>query len=147
MVCIVQGKTLEESRYHLKTKFGVSDKFIQHSKAYPLFGTGQGSGNSPAYWLFVSSTLFDMYNSKARGSMYQSPDKTISVQVKAIEFVDDVRTSVNAFDNNALTLNQLVAMGTRDSQLWHDILSTSNQALGLPKCSYHAIIYEFAPTG
>ena len=87
-------QTPEEARYHLKTKFGVSDNFIKHSKAYPLFGMGQGSGNSPAYWLFISSTLFDMYDAKA--STHQSPDKTIHVHIKAIGFVDDVQTSVNA---------------------------------------------------
>ena len=38
-------------------------------------------------------------------------------------------------------------MAQRDSQLWHDIITASNQALELPKCGYHAIIFEFAPTG
>ena len=67
--------------------------------------------------------------------------------MKAVGFVDDVRTSVNAFENNTITVDQLIALGTRDSQLWHDILSASNQALELPKCGYHAIIFEFDPTG
>ena len=69
------------------------------------------------------------------------------VKVKAIGFVDDGRTSINAFDNNHITLDQLVTLATRDSQLWHDILTTSNQALELPKCGYHAIIFDFEPTG
>ena len=29
-VCIVEGQTLTEARYHLKTKLGVSDEFVQH---------------------------------------------------------------------------------------------------------------------
>ena len=146
-ICVVQGKTLEETKYYLKTKFGVSEDFINHSIVHPLFGTGQGSGNSPTYWLFISSTLFDIYDSKAHGSTYQTPDKTITVDVKAVGFVDDVRTSINAFDNNKITLSQLIAMATRDRQLWHDILTASNQALELPKCGYHAIIFDFKPTG
>ena len=72
-ICIVQGKTLEEAKYHLKTKLGISDNFIQHSQAYPIYGTGQGSGNSPTYWLFISSTLFDMYDRMATGSNMQTP--------------------------------------------------------------------------
>ena len=146
-VCIVQGKTLEEAKYFLKTKFGISEDFIQHSEAHPIFGTGQGSGNSPTYWLFISSTLFDMYDERAHGSTYESPDKRVQVKVKAIGFVDDVRTSVNAFANNALTIDQLVTLATCNSQLWHDILTASNQALELPKCGYHAIMYDFEPTG
>ena len=78
----------------------MSDEFIQHSIAYPLFGTSQGSGNSLTYWLFISSTLFDLYDSKAHGSFYQSQDRTAKVEVKAIGFVDDMQTSVNAFSNN-----------------------------------------------
>ena len=146
-ICVVQGRTLEEARYHLKTKYGVSDDYIQHCEAHPIFGMGQGSGNSPTYWLFISSTLFDIYDLRAHGSTYKSRDGSAKVQVKAVGFVDDVRTSVNAFENNTITVDQLIALATRDSQLWHDILSASNQALELPKCGYHAIIFEFDPTG
>jgi hypothetical protein len=46
-VALVQGKTLEEVQYHLKTILGVTDKHYQHCTASPVFGTGQGSGNSP----------------------------------------------------------------------------------------------------
>ena len=146
-ICLVQGNTLEEAKYFIKTKYGVSDEYITHCKAHPIYGTGQGSGNSSTYWLFISSTLFDMYNSQAQGSVYESKNRSIQVTVKAIGFVDDVRTSINAFENNSLSLEQLVRMATRDSQLWHDIITTSNQTLELPKCGYHAIIFEFEPTG
>ena len=146
-ICVVQAKTLAEAKYFLKTKYGVSKEFITHSVAHPIFGTGQGSGNSPTYWLFISSTLFDLYNSQAHGSMYESQDRTIEINVKAIGFVDDVRTSVKAFGNNKITLAQLMRIATRDSQLWHDIFTASNQALELPKCGYHAIIFDFKPTG
>ena len=88
-----------------------------------------------------------MYDAHAHGSTYQSRDQKSEVQVKAIGFVDDVRTSINAFVNNTITLEQLATLATRDSQLWHDILTTSNQALELPKCGFHAIIFDFEPTG
>jgi hypothetical protein len=146
-VCIVQGKTLEEAKYYLKTKLGVSDEFIQHCKAFPIFGTGQGSGNSPAVWLFISSTLFDIYDKLATGSTYQTRDKSMELVVKAVGFVDDVRTSTNDFANNGLTIDHLVDMATKDSQAWHDLLAICNQKLELPKCGYHAIMYEFEPSG
>ena len=38
-------------------------------------------------------------------------------------------------------------MATNDSQLWYDILTASNQALELPKCGYHAIVFNFKPSG
>ena len=84
---------------------------------------------------------------KAHGSTYHSKNCAASVSVKAIGFVDDVRTSINAFENNTITLDQLVAMASQDSQPWHDILVTCNQQLERPKCSYHAIMFDFEPTG
>ena len=56
---MVMANTLEEARYKLKTQLGISEEFYQHSIAFPIFGTGQGSGNSPAIWCFISSILFD----------------------------------------------------------------------------------------
>jgi Reverse transcriptase (RNA-dependent DNA polymerase) len=94
-ICIVQGKTLQDAKYHLKTKLGVSDEFIKHCQVYPIFGTGQGSGNSPAVWLFISSTLFDIYDKLATGSTYQTRERSLDLVVKAVGFVDDVRTSTN----------------------------------------------------
>ena len=91
--------------------------------------------------------MFDLYDSKAHGSSYESKDRTTKVKVNAIGFMDNVRTSINAFESNQISVQQLAAMASRDSLLWHDILSTSNQALELPKCGYRAIIFEFEPTG
>ena len=36
---------------------------------------------------------------------------------------------------------------TEDAQLWHDLLWISGVKLELPKCGYHIIYYNFAPTG
>ena len=146
-ICIVQGRTLAEAKYYLKTKLGISDDFIQHSQAFPIFGTGQGSGNSPMYWLFISSTLFDIYKDRARGSHYSTPDKSIQTDVKIVGFVDDTRNSTNAFANNEVSMETLIFDATRDSQLWHDLLRACNQSLELSKCGYHAITYSFQPTG
>ena len=146
-ICIVQGRTLAEAKYHLKTKLGISDDFIQHSRAFPIFGTGQGSGNSPMYWLFISSTLFDLYEHRAGGSHYSSPDGSIKTDVKIVGFVDDTRNSTNDFANNEVPLEILLNKATQDSQLWHDLLRACNQSLELSKCGYHAIMYSFQPTG
>ena len=62
MVCMVEGNTLAEARYHLKTKLGVSDSFVQHCRAYPIFGIGQGAGDVAFKWLFMDSVLVDIYD-------------------------------------------------------------------------------------
>jgi hypothetical protein len=55
-VVMVNASTLRDAKYQLNTALVVSDPFIQHSTAWPLHGTGQGSGNSPIVWCFISST-------------------------------------------------------------------------------------------
>jgi hypothetical protein len=146
-VCIVQGRALQEARYHLKTKLGISKSFIKHSTQFPWFGTGQGSGNSPMVWLFICSTLFDTYEEHAHGSTYESPDRAIKQAIKIVGFVDDTRNSTNKFDDNDVSIQELAELANRDSQIWHDLLISSNQALELSKCGYHAIMYDFLPTG
>jgi hypothetical protein len=59
------GKTLEEVKYHLKTQLGVSEDHYKHYQISPVYGTGQGSGNSPTVWLVISSILFICYSEKA----------------------------------------------------------------------------------
>jgi hypothetical protein len=73
-VAAVNGRTLELARYHLKTDLDISTEYYQHSPEYPIYGTGQGSGNSPYIWCFVASTLFDAFAEKAHGAYFYSYD-------------------------------------------------------------------------
>jgi hypothetical protein len=61
--------------------------------------------------------------------------------------VDDVRNSTNDFGNNNVTLEELTAQASKESQLWHDIMWVCNQKLELNKCGYHALVYEFLTSG
>ena len=150
-VCIVQGKTLREAKYYLKTKFKLTDEYVSHTLEMPWFGTGQGSGNSPMYWLVISSTLFDIYEKHASGgAVYQSPDRSMSMKLLQLGFVDDVmnRTAQSwETANPEESLKQLIKEASKDSQLWHDLLEASNQTLELKKCNYHFIHYKFAESG
>lgn len=147
-VCIVQGNTLAQARYHLKTRLGVSEDYVTHTFECPWFGTGQGSGNSPMVWLFICSTLFDINDKISTGALWASPDGSWKVNVLAIGFVDDVRNSSNQFGQHPQPpLDDLIAQATKDSQNWHDLLEVSNQELELPKCSYQVMQYDFADDG
>jgi hypothetical protein len=147
-VVMVNASTLRDAKYQLKTALGVSDTHIQHSTAWPLYGTGQGSGNSPMIWCFISSTLFDCHQSKAYGAIFQSPDRTVTVSFSMVGFVDDSTGTVNSF--NATTQpspETLLNKMKHDAQLWHDLLWCSGGMLELPKCSYHFLYFDYKPDG
>jgi hypothetical protein len=68
-------RTLEAAQYRLRTEIGLSEASYSHTAQTPIYGTGQGSGNSPMIWCFLSSTLFDCYETQAFGAIYETPDK------------------------------------------------------------------------
>ena len=148
-VCIVQARTLAGAKYYLRTKLGISEEYAEHTLECPWFGTGQGSGNSPFYWLLISSTLYDLYCSKTTGGAhYVSPDGSLHTKIHLLGFVDDVNnrtTLAPKVDDVGLqaTLHSLIQQASTDSQLWHDILTAANQELELSKCKYHIIHFQF----
>jgi hypothetical protein len=144
----VQGKTLAEVRYHLKTQLGVTDEFYQHCTISPIYGTGQGSGNSPTVWLVVSSILFRCYSAAAHGARFESPDGSVCIDLYRVGFVDDTCSYVNQFlSHTNPTPEELISLLAHDSQLWCDLLWRSGGSLELPKCTYHYSQYKFASDG
>jgi hypothetical protein len=148
-VCMVQGKTLQTAQYYLKTKFGISEESVRHTREHPWFGTGQGSGNSPMYWLLISSTLYDVYSAQVtRGAKYETPDRQLHITLTQLGFVDDVNNRTNLpWNNESKDIQQLLQMASQESQLWYDILEAANQSLELTKCCYHVMEYQFKPSG
>jgi hypothetical protein len=94
-VCLVHARTLQDARYLLKTWLGDSDEFYSHCRAFPIYSTGQGSGNSPMIWCFISSMLFTINQDKAIGASYISPDKSLLVRLFMVGFVDDTSTGAS----------------------------------------------------
>jgi hypothetical protein len=141
-------KTLAEVHNHLKTQLGVTEEFYQHCTISPIYGTGQGSGNSPTVWLVVSSILFKCYSAKAHGTRFESPDGSIRIDVYRVGFVDDTCSYVNMFLSDIPTTPEtMIQLLTHDSQLWCDLLWKSGGSLELPKCTYHFSNYKFASDG
>jgi hypothetical protein len=147
-VVFVHASTLEETKYKLKTSLGVSDEFYENCQAFAIYGTGQGSGNSPAIWCIVSSVLFSCHQSKAHGAYFCTPDQEMSVSLSMIGFVDDSTGQTNQFSSNDQSQPALLrAIMQIDAQLWSDLLWLSGGLLELGKCSYHHLHFDFEPDG
>jgi hypothetical protein len=136
-VIFVHATTLREAKYKLKTILGISEEFYSHCKIFPIYGTGQGSANSPVIWTIVSSVLFDVHAEAGHGAQFTSPDKSMSVNLSMVGFVDDSTGHVNKFNDDVQPHPDALAEIMRlDAQLWSNLLWLSGGLLELPKCLY-----------
>ena len=74
-VIFVHAKTLEETKFKLKTSAGISESSYKHCVKFPLHGTGQRSTNSPMICCFVSSFLFSNSPTKCSRNAFPKPTR------------------------------------------------------------------------
>lgn len=147
-LAIIHGSTLKEAQYKLRTAIGISDLAYSHCEEFPLYGSGQGSGNSPALWLFISATLFNIHDRLAHGATFQDPSGTLTAHLRLSGFVDDTNATLNDWQpQDEATLDELLKRLCHDAQLWNDLLFISGGKLELSKCSFHVLRFEFSPDG
>ena len=116
-LCFVHARHLQEARYLLKTQLGICDKHFQHCKLFPIFGTGQGSANSPVIWCLISSRLFEAHDVNRNGAVFSSPDGKYKININMIGFVDDTYSGGNSFKNSKATIDEIIQKSETDAQL------------------------------
>ena len=143
------ASTLQNAEYRVRTELGLAPTGYSHNDEHPIFGTGQGSANSPAIWCFLSSSLFDGYDKVASPAQYSTPDASISTTLGMIGFVDDCNGQTNQFqsDGSISTVQQLVTQTQRNAQVWNDLLYSSGGSLEISKCSCHILQWQFTLQG
>jgi hypothetical protein len=111
-----------------------------------MYGTGQGSGNSPMIWCFLSSLLFDSYDLRASPAWYCNPDWSNSSHVSMIGFVDNSNGQVNSFydDDSPATLQALLHKVRANAITWSEVLHATGGAFVLSKRSYHIAFWKFS---
>jgi exonuclease III len=148
-VANMNAETLQGATYRLKTEMGLAEKGYSHDhNGLPIYGTGQGSGNSPAIWCFVSSTLFDCYEEQAHAAYYCDPTRNLEVQLGMTGFVDDCGGQVTDHQaGGAPDRERLRQKVEHNAQSWTNLLSASGGALELTKCSCHMVQWQFTAQG
>ncbi|KAI2495320.1 hypothetical protein MHU86_19219 [Fragilaria crotonensis] len=141
--------TLHKAEYRIRTDLGLAPTGYSHTPHLPVYGTGQGSGNSPAIWCFLSSTLYDCYDQSASKAFYCTPNGKHPVGIGMIGFVDDSNGQTNQFlsDEAVDTPEVILSQMQRNAQRWSDMLGISGGALELSKCSYHVLTWKFTKQG
>ena len=133
-VVLVNAKTLEEAQYKLRTSLGLSKASYSHSMQFPIHGSGQGAGNSPGIWLFISSTLFEVQEQQAKGARFCQPDGKEEVDIYMVGFVDDTNGTQNDFrPQEEASLSEQFEWMERDAQTWSDILHVTGGKIELSK--------------
>jgi hypothetical protein len=117
--------------------------YYSSEKGKPLFGTGQGSGASPAVWLtlvvILMNTLDPITKERIR---FQSPDSPTRHQRLTDAFVDDTSLAFN--DNgNQMDYDIMIHKMQQIAQNWENLLSYSGGALNLKKCSWSMLYWEW----
>lgn len=147
-VVLVNANTLQEAKFKLKTSLGISSGWYQHCHAFPIHGTGQGSGNSPQIWCFICSVLFDAFASVTNGATFVSHNGKNALTIHMVGFVDDCTQRVNDFCADVQpSADELCERMRHDAQTWNNLLWSSGGALEISKCSFHLIQSEWRNDG
>ena len=143
-----QCNNLTKSQIYVKTQLGTSQHSYTHTPECPLYGIGQGVGNSLAVWALLSCTMVSVYSSHAHGSHIYVPSKLLHSQVNMVGFVNDTSFSINVFLPPKLHKPKYyINLATHNAQLWNNILSLSEGNLQAAKCWYHLLYFDFTSIG
>ena len=134
-------------RYAVKHVYGISDTEYHSTPLEPLFGTGQGSGASPAIWLSLVTVLLNAFDTLAKeynlqGLEFTDPWKEISTKWHVGAFVDDTNQATLDL-THLLTPDELIEQLRTAGQLWEHLLHISGGALNLSKCSWSMQYWEW----
>ena len=134
------AEALQFMKYTVKTIHGVSADSYQGTPYEPLFGTGQGSGASPAAWLSLVVLLMTTLDTIIpERMMFQSPDFQDSRLMDA--FVDD--TSLGFTDYGILSSAEMIHKLNEIAQTWERLLSHSGGSLNLKKCYWYNMYWDW----
>jgi ribonuclease HI/enamine deaminase RidA (YjgF/YER057c/UK114 family) len=138
--------TLEKAQYHLKSKNGISKKYYSHSEKTPIYGNGQGAGDSPSQWSQESALLFDLYENAVMGAQMSFRNGKIATKLPLTAFADDTNLLGND-DQHTMNTNQLVEQAKQAFQTWDKLLHATGHFMELAKCSCYLSVWDFQEDG
>ena len=145
-VAALNGQMLQQAQYHLKTRSTITDEFYSHDPpANPVYGSGQGAGNSPGLWNGISSLLFDCHQETSNGATFQDPYHSDSMHLSMTGYVDD--SSISTMLSSSAPVPDVIEAAEEDAEQWNSYLTNSGGRFNAAKCSYHVINYAFTELG
>ena len=135
-----QSETLFHMTYAVKHVYGISTAQYASTIQEPLFGTGQGSGASPAVWLSLVVILLNALDRMSKEDdipalSFTDPWSEIAEEWRVGAFVDDTNQGVTD-PTGALPIESLVDKLREAGQMCERLLHISGGSLNLAKCSW-----------
>jgi hypothetical protein len=139
----VHADALQFMQYTVKTVYGISEENYHGTSLSPLFGTGQGSGASPAVWLSLVVILLQTLDRLIPDRVNFSSLSEDLVHTRLSDaFVDDTSLSfTSSSDDN--DVNALITRLEKVAQTWEHLLYLSGGKLNLAKCSWFIVKWEW----
>ncbi|KAI2497153.1 hypothetical protein MHU86_17356 [Fragilaria crotonensis] len=138
----LHAEALQFMQYTVKTIHGISEANYQGTPFAPLFGTGQGSGASPAVWLTLVVLLLHTFDRLIPHRMNFVPVSGARRHSRSSDaFVDDTSVGFTSSDDTSFT--DLIARLEETAQTWEKLLSLSGGKLNLTKCSWYVLRWEW----
>jgi ribonuclease HI len=142
----MHGNTLRHAKYHLKTKFGISQSYYSHSEDTPIYGNGQGAGDSPSQWNQESAILISLFSKQASNAKIIHPVTGTCSDVSMTAFADDTTIHGNDHCGNKTKL-ELIDNVQNDLTCWNEYLHAAGHLLELTKCACYMVIWNFDNDG
>ena len=141
------ARVITQAKFHIKSLLGISDLFYTHSEDSPVYGTGQGTGDSSNQWGMLSSIILRIMHERANSAHFEAPDKSETEDVSNTAFVDDTSGYQNEYNREEDTIRTLIEMMKEDVTNWDQLLLATGGMLELIKCLFFLTIWKFNEDG
>jgi hypothetical protein len=134
------------AKYYLKTKLGVLQEYYSHSEMTPVYGNGQGAGDSPSQWCQQSAMLLDLYGESQEGLTMSDRWGRQVVNIPMAAFADDINLLGND-DGRELSSEELALTAQQSFTEWSELLHATGHFMELEKCACYLLIWSFQEDG
>jgi hypothetical protein len=141
----MHANTLKEAKYFLKTQQGLSTDYYSNETS-PVYGNGQGAGDSPSQWSQESAMLFQLYQKRVAGATMSNNHGNIMARIPLAAFADDTNLLGNNDDNskNKEALTDEVKSAFYN---WNGLLHATGHSMELSKCACYLAFWDFQEDG
>jgi hypothetical protein len=141
----IHSETLSKARYYIKTQNGISSEFYSNEKS-PVYGNGQGAGDSPSQWCQQSALLFDLYKNSMAGAQMTDKLGNKKVTIPMAAFADDTNLLGNN-DTHSKTPQVLTEEAKNAFSTWNGLLNAAGHFMELTKCACYLSFWKFQEDG